>query len=47
MEQTEKMDDARLNEIASALGGVTVEGLKKFNEEAVLNNTNHFMRIAV
>ncbi len=28
MEQTEKMDDARLNEIASALG-VTVEGLKK------------------
>ena len=41
MEQTEKFDDVRLNEIASALG-VTVEGLKKFNEEAVLNNTNHF-----
>jgi transcriptional regulator with XRE-family HTH domain len=41
MEQTEKMEDARLDEIASALG-VTVEGLKKFNEEAVFNNTNHF-----
>ena len=41
MEQTEKMEDDRLDEIASALG-VTVEGLKKFNEEAVFNNTNHF-----
>ena len=41
MEQTEKFNDERLNEIASALG-VTIEGLKKYNEEAVLYNTNNF-----
>lgn len=32
IEQTEKFDDERLGEIASALG-VTVDGLKNFNEE--------------
>lgn len=32
IEQTEKFDDERLGEIASALG-VTVDGLKSFNEE--------------
>lgn len=41
MEQTEKFDDERLGEIASALG-VTIEGLKKYNEETVLYNTNNF-----
>ncbi len=41
IEQTEKFDDERLKEIASALG-VTIEGLKKYNEETVLYNTNNF-----
>lgn len=41
MEQTEKFNDERLKEIASALG-VTIEGLKKYNEDAVLYNTNNF-----
>lgn len=41
MEQTEHIDDERLDTIASALG-VTVEGLKKFNEETVLYNTINF-----
>ncbi len=41
MEQTEKLNDDRLKEIASALG-VTLEGLKKYNEDAVLYNTNNF-----
>ena len=41
MEQTEHIDDERLNGIAAALG-VTVEGLKKFNEETVLYNTINF-----
>lgn len=41
MEQTEKIEDERLKEIAAALG-VTEEGLKKFNEETVLYNTNNF-----
>lgn len=41
MEQTEKIDDERLKDIASALG-VTIEGLKKYNEETVLYNTNNF-----
>jgi transcriptional regulator with XRE-family HTH domain len=40
MEQTENFDDGRLEEIASALG-VTVEGLKKYNEEAVLYNMHN------
>jgi transcriptional regulator with XRE-family HTH domain len=41
MEQTENIDDGRLEGIASALG-VTVEGLKKFQEETVLYNTINF-----
>ena len=41
VEQTEKFDDERLGEIASALG-VTVDGLKNFNEETILYNTNNF-----
>lgn len=41
MEQTEKIDTERLSEIASALG-VTAEGLKHFNEETILCNTNSF-----
>lgn len=41
MEQAEKIEDERLDKIASALG-VTVEGLKEFNEETVLYNTNNF-----
>jgi transcriptional regulator with XRE-family HTH domain len=40
IEQTEKINDERLNEIASALG-VTVEGLKRYNDETVLYNTNN------
>lgn len=40
MEQTKKFNDERLEEIASALG-VTVEGLKRYNEETVLYNTTH------
>lgn len=40
MEQTEKLNDERLEEVASALG-VTVEGLKRYNEETVLYNTNN------
>lgn len=41
IEQTEKFDDERLSEIASALG-VTLDGLKNFNEETILYNTNNF-----
>src|ERR1035438_761088 len=41
MEQTEKIEDERLKQIATALG-VTEEGLKSFNEEKVLYNTNNF-----
>lgn len=41
MEQSEKIEDERLDKIATALG-VTVEGLKEFNEETVLYNTNNF-----
>ena len=40
MEQTEKIDDERLEKIASALG-VTTDGLKEYNEETVLYNTNN------
>lgn len=46
IEQTEKFDDERLGEIASALG-VTVDGLKSFNEETILYNTNTSTRIVV
>ena len=41
MEQTEKIDDERLEKIASALG-VTTDGLKEYNEETVLYNTINF-----
>jgi transcriptional regulator with XRE-family HTH domain len=41
MEQTEKIEDEKLKSIASALG-VTEDGLKNFNEEKVLYNTNNF-----
>lgn len=41
MEQTEKIDDDRLKQIAEALG-VTEKGLKKYDEESVLYNTNNF-----
>jgi transcriptional regulator with XRE-family HTH domain len=41
MEQTEQIDDQRLDGIAAALG-VTLDGLKRFNEETVLYNTINF-----
>lgn len=41
MEQNENIDDERLEKIATALG-VTVDGLKEYNEETVLYNTNNF-----
>jgi transcriptional regulator with XRE-family HTH domain len=41
MEQSEKMDDDKVKEIATALG-VTEEGLKKFNEESALYYTYNF-----
>lgn len=41
MEQSDQIDDERLDGIAAALG-VTLEGLKKFNEETVLYNTINF-----
>lgn len=41
MEQTEKIDNSRLRDVASALG-VTLEGLKKYNEKTVLYHTNNF-----
>jgi transcriptional regulator with XRE-family HTH domain len=36
IENSETVEDAKLEEIAKALG-VTVEGIKNFNEETVLN----------
>lgn len=41
IEQSEKIDDARLMQIADALE-VTFEGLKNFSEEKVLYNTINF-----
>jgi transcriptional regulator with XRE-family HTH domain len=41
MEQTEKIDDSKIKEVAKALG-VTEDGLKSFNEEKVLYNTINF-----
>ena len=38
---TKQADDERLEKIASALG-VTTDGLKEYNEETVLYNTNNF-----
>jgi len=40
MENSETIDDAKLAEVAKALG-VTVEGIKNFSEEAVLNIINN------
>ncbi len=41
MEQTEKLEDLKLKQVATALG-VTEDGLKKFTEENVLYYTNNF-----
>ncbi|WP_158826970.1 helix-turn-helix domain-containing protein [Mucilaginibacter lacusdianchii] len=41
LEQSESIEDERLQQIANVLG-VTLEGLKKFNEESILHNTNNF-----
>lgn len=41
LEQTENVDDERLNKVAVALG-VSLEGLKNFNTENVLYYTNNF-----
>lgn len=41
LEQTEVIDDNRIEEVAKALG-VTPSGLKKFNEESVLYATANF-----
>lgn len=41
LEQTENVDDERLDKIAVALG-ISVEGLKQFNTENVLYYTNNF-----
>ncbi len=41
MEQAEKIDDEKLKQVATALGG-TEEGLKKFTEETVLYYTSNF-----
>ena len=43
IEQSESLDDAKLEEVAKVLG-VTKEGIKNFSEEAILNiigNTYH------
>lgn len=41
MEQTEKLEDEKIKQVAEALG-VTEEGLRKFTEETVLYYTNNF-----
>ncbi len=41
LEQADNIGDDKLKEVAEALG-VTFEGLKDFNEEKVLYNTNNF-----
>ena len=41
MEQSEKLEDGKLKQVADALG-VTEEGLKKFTEETVLYCTSNF-----
>lgn len=41
MEQNDTMDEDRIEDVAKALG-VTADGLKKFNEEAVLYCTANF-----
>jgi transcriptional regulator with XRE-family HTH domain len=39
MEQTAEIDNERLQQVADILG-VTVEGLKNFSEDAIINNIN-------
>ncbi|QEC78862.1 helix-turn-helix domain-containing protein [Mucilaginibacter ginsenosidivorax] len=41
LEQSEIIDEERLEQIATVLG-VTLEGLKRFNDETVLNNNHNF-----
>lgn len=41
IENSQKVDDAKLEEIAKALG-VTKEGIKQFNEESIFNYFNSF-----
>lgn len=41
LEQSEEIDEERLSQIAEILG-VTVEGLKSYNEENIIYNTNNF-----
>ena len=41
IEHTEKLNDDRLKEVALALG-VTMEGLKNYNDNTVLYSTNKF-----
>tara|TARA_R110002020_G_scaffold97708_5_gene233185 strand:+ start:11428 stop:11823 length:396 start_codon:yes stop_codon:yes gene_type:complete len=41
MEQSEAIEDSKLEEIAKALG-VTKEGIKQFNEESIFNYFNSF-----
>lgn len=41
IEQSEKIDDVRLQQIADVLG-VTLDGLKNFREEGVFYHTNNF-----
>lgn len=45
IEQSEKIDDSRLQQIADVLG-VTLEGLKSFREEGVFYHTNNFYEVA-
>jgi transcriptional regulator with XRE-family HTH domain len=40
-ENSEEIDDAKLNEIAKALG-VSIEALKNFSDEAAINYFNNF-----
>lgn len=41
LENSEEVDETRLREVAEALG-VSVEGLKNFSEESVINLINNF-----
>ncbi|MBO0320743.1 helix-turn-helix transcriptional regulator [Muricauda sp. CAU 1633] len=41
IENSEKVDDAKLEEIAKALG-VTKEGIENFSEESIFHNINNF-----
>ena len=41
LEQSDEIEEQRLIQIAQVLG-VTVEGLKAYNEESVIYNTNNF-----